>query len=531
MRCIAMTLMAGLALASTALNPARAEDGKTLRIGTGGAFTSLDPHYHALTPNNVIADYLFATLVQQDPQYKIQPSLAVSWTLISDTVWEFKLRPGVKFHDGSDFTAEDVKFSFARIPTILNSPSSFNANVKPITQLEVVDPLTIRVHTASPWPLAPFYLAQPRIVNHVAAAGATQADFNSGKAAIGTGPYRFVSSTLGDNVVFKRFDGWWGGKLPWENVIYRVIANDASRTAAVQAGDVDIIDAVPTRDVPALKNDPKLVVYSAPGPRLIYIGLDSGRDHPPGVLGPNGETMDKNPLKDPKVRQALSLAINREGIKTQIMDGQALPTGQLVAPGMSGYDATLKPDAYNPTEARKLLAEAGFPNGFSVVLAGPNDRYVNDHQIEEAIAQMWTRIGVKTTVNSAPSSVFFSSYARDELGTWLVGWSSDTGEASSPLVTMIGSSIPEKGWGGGATFRASHFSDKAIDAIIDKALTTTDTAAREQLYYQATRDAMSLHALLPLHNQVNIWAARKGIKIDAGMLEGTRAVYITPDAS
>jgi peptide/nickel transport system substrate-binding protein len=523
--------VAALLAALIPFTPAAAQDGTTLNIATGGAFTSLDPHYHNLTPNNVLADYLYGALVSFGPTYDLNPGLALSWKVIEPTVWEFKLRPGVKFSDGTPFTADDVVFTFNRIPNVLNSPSSFNSSIKPITQIEVIDPLTIHFHTAQPVPLLPYLLAQARIISKHAAEGASTADFNSGKAAVGAGPYKLVSVSLGDKVVMHRNEDWYGPKPAWDNVVYRVIANDAARSAALQSGDVDIIDQVPTRDVANLRANPKLNVMSAAGPRLIYIYLDAGRAKSPQVFDLDGKPLDKNPLQDARVRKALSLAINREGIKTQIMDGFSKPTGQLVGEGMSGYDPAIKPPPYDPAEAKRLLSEAGYPNGFAITLNGPNDRYVNDHTIEEAIAQMWTRIGVKTSVDSKPASVFFAAGQRDEYSADLIGWSSDTGEASSPLVTIVASSIPEKGWGGYATFHASHFSDPAVDAIIEKSLMTIDTEAREALYREATEKAMDETPVIPLHNQVNVWASRKGISMTVGLLEGTRAWWIKPDGT
>ena len=247
--------LASLLLASTlAIASARAET--VLKVGTGGAFTSIDPHYHNLTPNNVIADTLFSTLVTLDGNFKPVPALAESWKAVDDHTWEFKLRPGVKFSDGTPFTPDDVVFSFQRIPTVLNSPSSFNYAVKPVERIEIVDPLTIRLHTKQPEPLLPYFLNGAHIVSRKYGEGASTADYNSGKAAIGTGPYKLQSVLLGDRIVFVRNENYWGpeailgpGRLPHD-------PNDASRTAAVQAGDVDIIDQVSTRDVATLQEEP-----------------------------------------------------------------------------------------------------------------------------------------------------------------------------------------------------------------------------------------------------------------------------------
>ena len=513
------------ATAGFAARPTRAADApRVLNVGTGGAFTSIDPHYHNLTPNNQIAYHLFNALVVLDGNFKPGPDLALSWTAVDDHTWEFKLRPNVVFSDGTPFTADDVVFTFERIPQVINSPSSFTPAIKPVNRLEVVDPLTIRLHTINPEPLLPIFLAQARIISRKHGTGMVTADYNSGKAAIGTGPYLLDSVLLGDKIVFKRNEKFWGDKPYWETVNYRLIANNGARTAALQAGDVDLIDQVSTRDVAALKKDPKLVINAPAGQRLIYLYMDTERATTPFAFDAAGKPLDKNPLKDLKVRQALSLAINREGIKTQLMDGFAMPAGQLLPEGAVGYVPGLKPDPYDLAKAKKLLAEAGYPQGFQLTLAGPNDRYVNDSTICEAIAQMWTRIGVKTAVDTKPASMFFSEGARDLYTVDLTGWASDTGEASSSLVQIFASVNVEKGRG--AQPKPSHFARADIDLVIEKSLATFDAAEREKLYQQATKMSMAEQAIIPLHHQMNITALKKGFSMLPRMQEGVRAYEV-----
>ena len=519
-------LIAALALAA-GLSAAPAGAQRTLNIGVGGAFTSLDPHYHNLTPNNVLAAHSFSPIVEFDPNFQPAPALATAWRPVGDTVWEFKMRPGVRWSDGSPFTADDIAFTFARIPQVLNSPASFNANVKPVTRIEVVDPTTIRLHTAAPAPLLPYMLTQVYIVSRKSGEGAGSGDYNTGKAMVGTGPYRLQSALVGDRVTFRRNEDWWGARSPWDTVNYRVIANNASRTAALQAGDVDVVDQVATRDVASLQTNPRVSVSSVPGQRLIYLYVDSGRAQSPQVFDLAGQKLPRNPLQDVRVRRALSLAINREGIRTQIMDGQAAITGQLMPEGASGYDPAIKPDPFDPAKARQLLAEAGYKDGFSIILAGPNDRYVNDGPIAQAIAQMWARVGIKAEVRSTPSSVFFAGAPRDEYSISLNGWQSDTGEASSDLIQLVASSNPEKGRG--AILRPSHYGNPEIDAIIERSLTVLDTPQREALYRQATRLGMQDAAILPLHHQVNLFALRKGLRMLPRMQEGIRAWEVTEE--
>ena len=520
MRATLAFLLAALAF----IAPARAET--LLRVGAGGAFTSLDPHYHNLNPNNTVSEYLFSSLVALDGAYRPTPGLAESWTLVGETTWEFRLRPGVLFHDGTPFTADDVAFTFERIPTVLNSPASFNFAVKPINRLEIIDPLTVRMHTAEPQPLLPVLLGSVRIVSRKHGEGAQTGDYNTGKAAIGTGPYKLESAALGDRLVFRRNEAWFGPRPAWDRVDYRVIANGASRTVALQAGDVDIIEQVGTRDVAGLRARPGIRIEAAPGQRLIYLFADASREVSPFVTDLSGQKLAANPLRDPRVRRALSLAINRDGIRTQIMDGFAAPTGQLMPEGAVGYDPTLKPDPFDLAQARKLLSEAGYPNGFALTLNGPNDRYVNDRSIVEAIAQMWTRAGVRTTVATAPASVFFSGAARDEYSMALTGWASDTGEASSSLVQIFASSNPAKGRG--AVFRPSKYINPRVDELVERSLATLDPEAREALYQEATRVAMSETAYIPIHHQVNIWAVRPGYALRTRMQEGIRAIDVDP---
>jgi peptide/nickel transport system substrate-binding protein len=206
---------------------------QTLNIATGGAFTSMDPHFHNLGPNNVIASYVFDPLVRFDRKYQPEASLAVSWKTVNDTTWEFKLREGVKFTDGTPFTAEDVAFTYARVPRVPNSPGSFTFATKPITQVEIVDAHTIRVHSATPLPLLAYNLSNVNVVSRKIGEGAATSDYNSMKTAIGTGPFRVTELTVGERAVFERNESWWGARPVWAKVIYRAITNGASRNAAL----------------------------------------------------------------------------------------------------------------------------------------------------------------------------------------------------------------------------------------------------------------------------------------------------------
>jgi peptide/nickel transport system substrate-binding protein len=500
--------------------PALAQE---LRIGYGAAVTSMDPHFHALTPNMALHQHVFGSLVARDAQFRLEPDIAVSWQAIDDTTWEFKLRPGVQFHDGTPLTADDVVFSIERVATIQNSPGAFTLYTRQITALEVVDPLTVRMKSRSIFPLMPNQLVNVMIVSRAAAQGATTADFNSGRAAIGSGPYRLGTYTPGATVVLERNDKYYGEREPWQRVSFRLMTNDTSRVAALRAGDVDMIDVVPTEDATALARNAQLSVFSAPGVRNVFLYLDHAREVSPGIADAEGRPMQRNPLQDRRVRQALSIAINRDAIVRSVMGGHAAASGQLLPAGISGHDASLVIPRFDPEQARRLLADAGYPNGFSVVLAGPNDRYVNDARVLQAVAQMWTRIGVRTTLDIGPSATYFPRAGRDEYSIGMLGFGTSTGELDSPIQAVLATRSRDRGWGG---FNRSGYSHPRVDALLDQALATLDPGARQALLVEGMRIAVEDVAIIPLHHQVNIWATRRGLTYEPRSDERTLAMSL-----
>lgn len=480
---------------------------QTLTIGLKGEPTSLDPHFHNVNANNEQAIYVFDKLIRQDSRQKLMPGLAVSWTPVNDKLWEFKLREGVTFHDGSPFTAEDVKFTIERIPTVPNSPSSYTGMVNAIKKIEIVDPLTIRFHTDAPAPLLPRNMATFNIISKKYGEGASTADFNSGKATIGTGPYKLVEWKRGDSIIYKRNDNYWGEKLPWDTIIAKPITNDGTRVAALKSGDVDLINFVPPADVAHLSKDAKLTLAKSPSTRLIYLHLDSDREYTPMVTDNNGNKI-KNPLKDARVRKAISKAINRKAIAARIMDGLAVPAAQMLPDGYEGTSKTLKPEAYDPKGAKALLAEAGYPEGFKITIHGPNDRYVNDGDIAQAIAQMLTKVGIKTEVNTMPKSVYFSKASALEFSLMLVGWATDTGEHSNCLSALLHTYDKDKGFG---SANRGRYSNPKVDALLEEALVTVDPKKHNELLVEAVELGLGDVGIVPIHYQVNVWGMKKGL--------------------
>jgi peptide/nickel transport system substrate-binding protein len=331
-----------------------------LTIGLGTDVTAVDPHYHNLTPNNNVANHIYGYLVERNEKSQMVPGLATEWKAIDPTTWEFKLRKGVKFHDGSEFTAADVVASIDRVPKVQNSPSPFTAYTKQIQKIDVVDPYTIRFKTAVPYPLMPSDMTQVAIINKQFATASTD-DFNSGKAAIGTGPYKLTKFTKGDRIELARNDAYWNGKTPWEKVTMRIVTQDAARVAALLAGDVQVIENVPTADVAKLKMDKKLAIYRQTSDRLMYVHMDSDRAVTPTVTAKDGKPLDKNPLKDARVRKALSKMINRPAIVERVMEGEAIPAGQLVPDFLFGATKNLKVEAFDPEGARSSSLKRAIP--------------------------------------------------------------------------------------------------------------------------------------------------------------------------
>jgi peptide/nickel transport system substrate-binding protein len=522
MRKLLVALAAVLAAASL---PAAAQ--KELTVGLSTPNSTLDPHFHNLGPNNSLSKHVFETLTKMDDQQRIQPGLAESWKALDSTTWEFKLRRNVKWHDGTDFTADDVIATLKRVPNVPNSPASFAIYSRPIKEATAVDKHTLRFVTDKAHPLLPNDIVSIHIVPKAIAETAKTEDFNSGKAMIGTGPYRFAEYVSGDRVVFVQNDKYWGPKPAFAKVRYRMITNSAARVAALLAGDVQMIEAVPTADIPRLAKDARVSLASAVSNRVIYLHIDSNREkNSPFVTDTAGKPLEANPLRDPRVRKALSKMIDRNAIASRIMEDQAQPAGQLLPETFFGTSKRLKADKYDPDGAKKLLAEAGYPNGFGLTLHTPNNRYINDEKIAQAVAQFLTRGGVPTKVEAMPSAVFFSRGSKLEFSFLLAGWGAETGENSSPLRSLLGTFDTAKGMGGANRGR---FSDAGVDALIETALTTIDDTKRGLMLAAATEKAVGeLQGLIPVHYEVSTWATRKGIVYKARADQYTLAHEVRP---
>lgn len=477
-----------------------------LRIGTQNVFT-LDPHFLLLDSNIAYNQHISGALTDTDEHGRTVPDLAESWTSDGHDTWRFHLRRGVTFHDGTPFTADDVVFSLGRVPNVPNNASPYTGQLLGVTAVRKVDDNTVDVRTDGFLSLLPAQVAKLAIVSRHAAEGKATEDFNAGRAAVGTGPYRVVEVQGKERLLLQRFDAYWGRKPDWERVEFRVLPSDSSRTAALLSGDVDLIEFVPLQDAALLATTPGIVVHSGDSARVMYLGLNV--DPKPALPG------GPNPMLDPRVRRAVSLAVNRDGIVRSVLLGHGRVATQIGVPGMLGYLDDAKPDPFEPNAARKLLAEAGYPAGCSTALLCPNGRYIADAQVCQALGQMLARVGIKATVEAMPASVFFSRVrtGANPAPLFLTAWSNVMGDAGYTLNNLFHTTDPGRKMG--ATNR-SGWSDPALDHEIDSALNEHDPAQRVAFLRGAGHRAVDARVLLPLFTAPVVLASRAGVRYDVG---------------
>jgi peptide/nickel transport system substrate-binding protein len=474
-----------------------------LRLALAADVTSVDPHFLNIAPNNAIGWHVFDALTHVDPDARLVPGLAESWRAVDANTWEFRLRRGVHFHDGSEFMAEDVVFSMARAAKL---PSGqFRSFVQRIVNTQVVDAYTLRLRTAVPYAMVPYDLNSIFIVSRRAAANASTEDFNSGRAMVGTGPFKFGRFVRGDRIELTRNEAYWGDKSAWASVSLRIISSDPARSAALLSGELDAIEQVPTADLPRFRSDPRFHTAEKPSWRTLFFHADQ-RASVASVWGKDGKPLARNPLQDRRVRQALSKAIDRQAIVERLMEKGAIPASNLVAPSIFGYDPALKPESHDPEGARQLLREAGYAEGFGLTLAAPNNRYANDEQVAQAVAQMLARIGVTARVQLFPVNAYLPKARKSEFALAMLGWGSFSGDLA--LRSLAATPTPEKGFG---AWNWSHYSNPQVDALLERAFATLDEKQREALARQAMDMAMRDYAVIPLHHQMATWAMTQPI--------------------
>jgi peptide/nickel transport system substrate-binding protein len=498
-----------------------------LRIGSRNE-PAVDPHYLWLGTNTAYSKHIFEALILKDENNTLLPGLATEWKLVDDLHWEFKLRQGVKFHDGSPFTAEDVKFSYERVRNLPNNPGSYASNISANEKIEIVDPYTIRFKTFEPAATLPGLLGIVMIVSHTAAANALPPDFRSGRAAVGTGPFKFVEFRPGESLKVTRNEDYWGQKPAWERVTFRIIPNDNARVLALLSGDVDMAEHIAISNAVQIAANPDFHLYKRVSDRSVYLSLDAGRDHAPFLTDKAGAPLATNPLKDVRVRRAISKSINRTLIAERLMEGYAQPATQLAPEGATGFNPDIPLEAFDLPGARKLLAEAGWPDGFGMTIHCTNDRVINDAKICETLGQMISRLGLAVKVETMPASMFFTraKLPEPEFSVMLLSWGhSDTTDISPLLTTIIHSYDRDRAMG---TSNRGLYSDKDVDAKIEAASRILEPEPRAA----AIRGVMALLdttiPAVPLHTQYIILATRKGIDYRLRRDEQTLAMGATP---
>ncbi|WP_270937205.1 ABC transporter substrate-binding protein [Falsiroseomonas oryzae] len=495
---------------------------QNLTIATGLQLNTMDPHFFNGFPAGNAHPQIFEGLTEIDEALQTKPALATAWRMLDANTWEFDLRPGVRFHDGTPFTARDITATFARVPNVPNSPALFTQFIRPIREVQVVAENRIRIVTNTPTATLPGDLARVLLVAE-RDAGQTTGDFNAGRVN-GTGPYRFAGWTNSESLSITRNDAYWGQRAPWRAVQMRTIARDPSRVAALLAGDVDAIDLVPTADKARIAADPRFRLFSGPAAVVHYIAMDAVRADSPFVAGRDGQRLATNPLSDRRVRQALSIAIDRSAITQRLMEGSATPASQFLPSSIEGTSPNLRPAPFDPARARALLAEAGFPQGFRLTLHATTDRYPKDEQVAQAVAQMWTRIGLQASVAGVAGQVFFAEASRQAYSAFIAQYgTNEAGEGPRALVHSF-----EAGRGYGNANR-TRFSDPRLDALIQDALSEIDPERRNAKLHAAIEAAMEEAAIIPIFHPSWDFAAKRGIHVTPRPERRFNALMIRPD--
>ncbi len=492
----------------------------SLVIGIPSETTSIDPHYQDLTPNHQITQHIYEPLIRTGPNDELMPDLALSWQVMSDpTVWEFALRQGVKFQDGSPFTARDVVFSLDRAQDVPGAPSTMKRYLQEIAEVTAVDDHTLRIRTKRPAPTLPNNLVAIAIISAKLPRDIAPARFNRGEGTFGTGPYKLAEYVPGSHVKLTGNPDYWGGKPAWDNVTFRLFTNRGSRVAALLAGDVDLIADVSANDVPTLEASGKIKVVRGPSNRVIFWTMDVARETTPFITD-NDDRAIPNPLRDHRVREAFSLAIDRNLLVDRIMNGFAVPANQIPPKSYGGYDPSIPMPAADPARAKSLLAEAGYPAGFKLTIQTTNDRYPNDSELAQAVAQRLSRVGIRTTVQAIPVALYFGAARKKEFTMAQIGWGQAPGDAGLVMREALRSDSINN-YGG--------WKNERFDTLIDQAASETRVTERNALLAAASRIAAEDDALIVTHDQVNVWAGKKGLNVIPRMDEQTLAMSVSPE--
>jgi peptide/nickel transport system substrate-binding protein len=487
---------------------------KTFKWASAGEISTWDIHSQNNALQNGIHASVYESLVYYNSRtFKIEPMLATSWNLVAPNQLRLNIRKGVKFHDGSDMTVDDVVFSLNRA---MAKTSNFTPYVQGFDRIVKVDASTVDIITKGPNPVLLTQMTELRIMSKAWAEknnsvepkdirNVTQETF-ANRNAMGTGPYMLKQWVPDQRMVMTQNPNWWG-KLEGNvtEIVYTPIKSEATRVAAMLSGEVDFLLDPSPQDLARLRSNANLKVVDGVENRTIFFGMDQHRDELPG-----SNIKGKNPLKDVKVRKALYQAIDIDTISRVIMRGLSQPTGALVAPQVAGWtEGVHKRFPFDPAASQALLAQAGYPQGFEVDFACPNNRYINDEEICQAVTAMWAKIGVKAKLRTLPLVTYFPMIQRYEASIYMLGWGVPTFDALYSLQSLTRT----VGTGGDGNYNVGRYSNQRMDYIVDRIKTETDLPVRNRLLTEGLQLQNDTVAHIPLHNQIIPWAMKKNIDL------------------
>jgi peptide/nickel transport system substrate-binding protein len=515
-RWIVTTALAALVAAgglTAGLSAAEAKN--TLRWSSQGDALTADPHSQNEGPTNSASLNIYDPLIRRNAKSELEPSLALSWKTVNPSTWEFKLRQGVKFHDGTPFTADDVVFSINRA---MAATSDFRSYLDSVAEVKKVDDFTVHFVTKGPNPILPSQLTQICIMSKAWAEKhkvEKPQDFKNKEETYairntnGTGPYIMKKRDPGIETVLERNPDWWGWKTAQgggnvDEIVYRPIRNAATRVAALLSGEIDFVLDPPVQDLENIKRDVKLKVLQTPQIRTIFFGLDVGRNELR-----LSDVKGKNPFADKRVRQAIQLAIDAQAIKRVVMRNLSAPAGIVTSPGVHGYTAALdKPVAANLDQAKALMKQAGYERGFSVKLDCPNDRYTNDEQICQSAVGMLGRIGIRVQLDAQSKTLHFPKIQKSESDFYLLGWGVPPQDSHYVFNYLYATKK-----GGKGLWNATGFSNAKMDDLIARMEVEIDAKKRDALIAEAWALAKAELIYIPIHHQVISWAMVKTLDL------------------
>ena len=507
-------LLSVLVLASLGITSQSVFAENVLRWATDADVPTLDPDAYASTKALTFQNHIYEALVQRDNDLKIQPWLATSWEQINDTTLRFKLRQGVKFHNGDEFTADDVVASIARVT---DPASGIRANASTIKDAVAIDKYTVDIHLVKKTGIAINELTGLMMMDkkwlseHNALKPTDISQGTEGYATNntnGTGPFILQSRQRDTQMVLVRNPQWWNASANTGNIdkiIFKPISSDATRLSGLLAGEYDLVTSVPLQDVQRLQKSSEIKILNSPSLRVDFLSLNM-RDK---LNATNSQSA--NPLKDIRVRQALFMAINREAITQKVMRNLAQPSNNYLAPAVPGYDANTGANfPYDPVKARTLLAEAGYPHGFNLNFDCPEGSYVNGPQWCQAVQSYWAKIGVKATLNIHPASVYDPILVNGRTDVGVLGW------ANLPLMDPYSISVQLLHTSNGknlGTFNIPRYSNTEVDKLIDDSVGELDQTKRLALLSQAVQLATKDLPYLPMHFEPTVWAVSKKLSL------------------